>query len=94
MDIETQVEQPEDDLRQALESAFEEKPIEAEVSEVEPAENVEPVESVQEEVKLEPIAPPNALKGHVKEKWNDLPREVQEEIVRRESDIERMMTHP
>jgi len=65
--------------------------------ELAPEEPVEPApveEPVIEEPKLEPIAPPNSLKQHVKEKWETLPREVQEEIARREADIEKMMTHP
>lgn len=85
-----------DDLRAELEAAMVDEPAEptpAEESTV-PEGDVPEEPVITEEPKLEPIVPPNSLKQHVKEKWETLPREVQEEIARREADIEKMMTHP
>ncbi len=94
-------EQENDDLRTQLESAFAENEEIKEPSEptevvVEPSEDpVEPAPAGESEPeKLDPISPPNSLRPEIKEKWETLPRDVQEEWVKRESDIERMMTHP
>lgn len=87
-------------VRDLLDKAFDESPVEElKTDDVAPEEAVaelpvdDPVEQ-PETIELEPIEAPRSLKSEIKEKWKELPREFQEEWARRESDIERMMTHP
>lgn len=52
----------------------------------------EPIEPVAEEKPK--IAPPASYTATVKEKWDSLPPEVQQELVKREEEVHRMMTSP
>lgn len=56
-------------------------------------EPVELQEEVEKPVEVKPETPaPQSWSGSMKEKWADLPADVQSEISRREADIHRMMT--
>lgn len=73
---------------------FKKKEAEAPTEEVAEVKEEATEEVKEEETQESSIEPPHSYTATVKAKWNEIPKEVQEELVRREQDVHRMMTAP